>query len=364
MIDPSNRITESNKKNNSHARTYTPNFCLHKWQPNTKITGDIGVQVLDTAFFGNVDMSLYEDNLAAWNGITDNLEVVRATVTSSEEIMPDYNVLVRGRVSPGNYESVNAETIIPGNYARIDLFTDIMGNRTMDQNVRTFIHEMGHAFNLWHPNDNEPCSYKSIMYQSGNDKKSDEITLHDQNNLYKLHDNSAKTLSSEPQTNEILTEYQINTVNAIDIFSLDELEGLAEYVVKGRILDNGENIHTKYSQYTKTGFEISDVYKGDLEAGDIIYIGEDYFKESIEGVETSFYYNGYTKSVPEKEYIFFLVKKPNFDEYGLAYSSLSRYSLDSNAQLKPSIDTHSCNSEVFSEDNYTNIKQDVLLRYQ
>ena len=30
IIDPSNRIPESNKNNNSHARIYAPNFCLHK----------------------------------------------------------------------------------------------------------------------------------------------------------------------------------------------------------------------------------------------------------------------------------------------------------------------------------------------
>ena len=41
IIDSSNRIHESNKSNNSHARTYTPDFCLHKWQPTTKLTEEI-----------------------------------------------------------------------------------------------------------------------------------------------------------------------------------------------------------------------------------------------------------------------------------------------------------------------------------
>lgn len=239
-----------------------------------------------------------------------------------------------------------------------------MGNQAKDHNVRAFVHELGHAFNLWHPNDTEACSYKSIMYQSKNGRASKKITLHDQYNIYKLHDNAKSILSSELPENEILTQYQINTVNAIDIFSLDELEELAEYVVKGRILDEGENVHTKLSQYTKTGFEISDVYKGELDVGDIIYIGEDYFKEYIEGVETSFYYDGYKESIPGKEYIFFLVKKPDFDVYGLAYSSLSKYSPESSVQSKANLLSPCCDSAVFSEENYSNIEQEVLLKYQ
>jgi len=386
IIDPSNRIPESNKSNNSHARTYTPDFCLHKWQPNTKLTGEIGVQVVDTALFdvmgGSMDISAYADNIGAWNDITDNLEVVRASLTSSTTLMSGYNVLIQGGISPGNKTITNGETIIFGTnpYARIVLYTDVLENQNLAYNTRVLVHELGHAFNLGHPNEFGPsCNYRSMMYQSGHALHSYEVTLHDQYGLYMLHDNAVKSSSAELSISSKValasepTEYQIRTSSEVEVYSLDDLEHLAEYVVKGKILDAGENIHTRYSQYTKTGFEISEVYKGDLEAGEIIYIGEDYFKETnaVDGTETTFYFNGYTESIVGEEYVFFLVKKPSFDVYGLAYSTLSRHNLGSGSDLRVSsriaIDSHTgCDGEgaSFTKENYSEIKEKVSLKYQ
>ena len=234
------------------------------------------------------------------------------------------------------------------------------------------MHELGHAFNLGYPNEfGSSCNYRSMMYQSGHDLLLYKVTLHDQYGLYMLHDNAVKSSSAERSMSSELalvsepTEYQIHTSS--------ELEHLAEYVVKGKILDVGENIHTRYSQYTKTGFEISEVYKGDLEAGEIIYIGEDYFKETnaVDGTETTFCFNGYTKSTVGEEYVFFLVKKPSFDVYGLAYSILSSYNLGSGSDLRVSsrmaVDSHTgCGGEgaSFTKENYGEIKEEVSLKYQ
>ena len=242
------------------------------------------------------------------------------------------------------------------------------------------MHELGHAFNLGYPNEfGSSCNYRSMMYQSGHDLLLYKVTLHDQYGLYMLHDNAVKSSSAERSMSSELalvsepTEYQIHTSSEVAVYSLDELEHLAEYVVKGKILDAGENIHTRYSQYTKTGFEISEVYKGDLEAGEIIYIGEDYFKETnaVDGTETTFCFNGYTKSTVGEEYVFFLVKKPSFDVYGLAYSILSSYNLGSGSALRASsrmaVDAHTgcCGEDAsFAEENYNEIKEKVSLKYQ
>jgi hypothetical protein len=116
-----------------------------------------------------MNMSIYENNIGAWNNITDNLEVVRASVTGSASLMSVYNVLIQRAISPSNSTQTNAQTTVSGAnpYARIILYTDTMENRSSSYNARVLVHELGHAFNLGHPNEYGPsCNYRSIMYQS------------------------------------------------------------------------------------------------------------------------------------------------------------------------------------------------------
>ena len=95
--------------------------------------------------------------------------------------------------------------------------------------------------------------------------------------------------------------------------SLEEVEDLTKYIVRGRILDDAKQKLERYgSKYvvfgvTVSSFEISHVYKGDLKEGDKIPIAERYYTLEENDVTTRFDLD-YAPSVPNHEYIFFLIK--------------------------------------------------------
>lgn len=369
-IDPNNIVPESNENNNSHARIYEPDFCLHPWFNYLKETGDISVQVSNTAFFGNVDMSIFEDTLGAWNGITNSLEVVDAAVSSSDSLLDGYDVLIKGMTRPvAAPANTRAETTMKGvsqtPRTTIELYTNSsMATSSRSDNARTIIHELGHVFNLQHPDEFGPtCRYTSIMYQSGNPLGKNEIKLHDKYAIYMLHEIGARLLDIQPKAEEESHEYQTFFRYPDEIYSLDELESYAPYVVKGRILDEGQNMNVGGNYYTRTGFEVNKVYKGDLESGQTIYLEEPYYQEVIAGENYTRYYDGYTKSIVGDEYIFFLNKNSDTEEYGVVKAPLSRYNLSREDTIVEDVDNQST-KKVYTAENHSKIKEEVLQKYQ
>ena len=95
--------------------------------------------------------------------------------------------------------------------------------------------------------------------------------------------------------------------------TVEELKDLSDYIVKGTLLDDARQ--KLYSTapgvvtfgVTVSSFEVSKVYKGDLKAGDVIPIAERYYTVEEDG-ETVRYELGYAPSVPNEEYIFFLIQ--------------------------------------------------------
>lgn len=102
--------------------------------------------------------------------------------------------------------------------------------------------------------------------------------------------------------------------------SLEEVEDLAEYIVRGKLLDDAKQKLERYGSefvgfgVTVSSFEISHVYKGSLKEGDKIQIAERYYTLEKNGVTTR-YELGYAPSVPNQEYIFFLIKAPDKNKF-------------------------------------------------
>lgn len=189
------------------------------------------------------------------------------------------------------------------------------------------------------------------------------MKLHNQYAIYVLHKIGERLLNVQPKAEEESHEYQTFSRYPIEVYSLDELESYAQYVVKGRIVDEGQDMHVGSHSYTRTGFEISKVYRGDLEAGQTIYLEEPYYQEKVVDENYTRYYNGYTKSIVGDEYIFFLDKRPDMEEYRTVMASLSRYNLSRQDTIGEDVDNQST-KKVFNAENHSKIKEEVLQKYR
>lgn len=102
--------------------------------------------------------------------------------------------------------------------------------------------------------------------------------------------------------------------------SLEEVENLSEFIVKGHLLDDAkQKLYSPESGVvvygvTVSSLEISKVYKGKLNAGETIPIAEKYYTLDESG-ETTRYELGYAPSNPGTEYIFFLNKAIDSNEF-------------------------------------------------
>lgn len=74
-------------------------------------------------------------------------------------------------------------------YCNVVFAKEVSQNTNEEFYRYTLIYELGHVFTLGHPNAS--CLYKSIMQPSGingdDDKKSNEITLHDAYGVYNAY---------------------------------------------------------------------------------------------------------------------------------------------------------------------------------
>lgn len=159
--------------------------------------------------------------------------------------------------------------------------------------------------------------------------------------------------------------------------TLQEVEDLGDYIVKGRLLDDAKQKlycpepGTVTFGVTVSSFEITDVYKGNLKEGDKIPIAERYYTLEEKG-EMTRYELGYAPSTPNKEYIFFLSKEDDFNEflrgfYTPSVKETGRYPVintkDSNAPNISSMTAEELNLVATEPTTYQKIYQQVIDKY-
>lgn len=363
-VDSAKEVTESNENNNVGTANYNIVYCTHKSTSCFLLYpgNNLSVQVKNNAIYGFLTRDFYSENLGAWNGITDKCRVTRAFV--SDATPTDADILIYAdaqKVGQGYRASSVTLHENEHDYTEVVINNKEMGNDSISACCRTLIHELGHVFTLAHPT----CSYESIMWQSSTQKppKSDEITFHDAYGVYDAY-NNARNGSNE---NEVgvskSSKIQIVTADlAQPIENINDIENMAQYIVKGKILDDSKNILPEYgSGYTKTGLEITDVYKGDLNTGDVITLTELYYT-SKDGVEIR--REGYSASTPGEEYLFYLGPQYEDGTYGIVCTVLGRYSLEDTQAL--SDDTESIEANIAEEyaPLYQQLKTEVMNLYK
>ncbi len=102
--------------------------------------------------------------------------------------------------------------------------------------------------------------------------------------------------------------------------TMGKLEDLSAVIVKGSLLDDAKQklhfpeVGVVGDGVTVSSFEISKVYKGNLQIRDKISIAESYYTFTENGTQTC-YAQGYAPSVAGQKYIFFLTKSPEDNEF-------------------------------------------------
>lgn len=104
-----------------------------------------------------------------------------------------------------------------------------------------------------------------------------------------------------------------------DAGSLEELEDHAKYIVQGKFYDDAREDIQKDGEVitfgaTVSSFEITKVYKGDFEVGDVIKVAEQYYVEEQDGQQTLVHYGNYMPSDVGREYLMFFDNPPENSE--------------------------------------------------
>ena len=326
------------------------------------------VQINTNAFFGYMTQDLYASKLGAWNGITDKVKIKNVVVSSSDNISDETQVYILSDAEAFNlFPYTPAWTEQTGNSNALIVITlndALMSTRTEEQCARTLIHELGHVFGMDHPNESEDgCEYASILYQSSYDnptKCSSQVTGHDKYGLYNIYEDLSVQAANLEQ-GELCSNVLVYLDKLIQVDSEQVLSNNSDYIVKGRTLPNKQNIATDFSGYTQTNLIVDDVFKGEgLTQGEIIQIKEPYYTRVLDsGVEKTTYYDGYTPSEEGEEYIFFLNRLDNSNDFVLTFTSLSRYT--ANDIVVTGIFEE--NSVGYSEEIYKELREAVIEKY-
>ena len=371
VIDTLNEVKEANENNNSDLKEYNVRYCIHRSNNITEPpfpADDVKVQINTNAFFGYMTQDLYASKLGAWNGITDKVKIKNVVVSSSDNISDETQVYILSDAEAFNlFPYTPAWTEQTGNSNALIVITlndALMSTRTEEQCARTLIHELGHVFGMDHPNESEDgCEYASILYQSSYDnptKCSSQVTGHDKYGLYNIYEDLSVQAANLEQ-GELCSNVLVYLDKLIQVDSEQVLSNNSDYIVKGRTLPNKQNIATDFSGYTQTNLIVDDVFKGEgLTQGEIIQIKEPYYTRVLDsGVEKTTYYDGYTPSEEGEEYIFFLNRLDNSNDYVLTFTSLSRYT--ANDIVVTGIFEE--NSVGYSEEIYKELREAVIEKY-
>ncbi|TQI67243.1 hypothetical protein LY85_1930 [Clostridium sp. KNHs216] len=149
---------------------------------------------------------------------------------------------------------------------------------------------------------------------------------------------------------------------------------LSQYIVRGSLLDDAKQKLERHGQkfpvygVTVSSFRISQVYKGNLNPGDVIPIAERYYTVKEEGKIVR-YELGYAPSIPDKEYIFFLIPAEDKNEflrgtYGPMIGETARYPVVDPAEFDVDSKTaEELNLVVRDVEDYRAIYKEVIRKY-
>jgi hypothetical protein len=159
--------------------------------------------------------------------------------------------------------------------------------------------------------------------------------------------------------------------------TLEEVEKLSGYIVKGRLKNDAkQKLYTPDAKtvifgVTVSSFEITKVYKGNLKEGDKIPIAERYYTLEENGGTTR-YELDYAPSISGKEYIFFLNKAPDKNEFMRGFYSpvikeTGRYPVitqkDSNFSKRGLMSANELNLVKTEPSTYQKIYNQVIDKY-
>ncbi len=369
--DSLKEVTESNEKNNLGTAIYNIVYCTHDAEYCTLLYpgNNLAVQIKRNAVYGLLTEEFYSENLPSWNGITDDCRITSAKI-SDKELTNDIDILIYADAKAaglGNRAASITQHNDEHDCTEIAINNNLMGDPNVEDEEeasnRTLIHELGHVFTLGHPNAS--CLYQSIMqqtYSGDDDKKSNEITLHDAYGVYNAYKNARNRSSANKKETKDTPKVRISISDYVPIRSIDDIENIAGYVIKAKVLEGKENTSfEEYSGgYTKINLEVTDVYKGDLNIGDVIPLMERYY---IEDDGTELRRDGYSASEVGKEYLFFVGK---YDDglYDTVCTVLGRYSLEDTQALNGEVDTIETNIVEEYKPLYYQLKEEVINKYK
>lgn len=173
-------FNESNYSNNSSSKKYDIIYCTHFWSGAkfANVTAkDINIQVKSSAT--NVFSKNIFNRVSDWNGITDKVKINSPNFSDSNT---SANIIVEGAVllEPDTLGQTSLNKLI-------QLNTDSLSKVEEKGQIRTFLHEVGHAMGLAHPEDDKNCNYRALMRQTKNSLMEYNLTNHDKYNLIKLY---------------------------------------------------------------------------------------------------------------------------------------------------------------------------------
>ena len=338
--DSLDEVDESNEENNLTENDYFVYYCTHYSTVNPKRvnSSDLLVRVDPSAVTDNITLSLISGSLGAWNNITDECSITRAVQASSDQ---GEDITILGQEYSGTSTSlldfdIAGDTYYFNGKSIITLYWGVLNQSSDGQIQRTIRHELGHAFGLGHAYTDD-CDYLCLMAQSSNDPLLQNVTpnWHDKYNLYALYED-VETYNIEDSTtlvgnnNSNIIRSEVDYVEPLE--NVEQIENRADYILKVKILPFSENIMINNERgYTKTMVEVTEVYSGDIDVGDIINLREPYFSITNDsGISQEIYTGNYYKSEVGSEYIVFVSKYLDDDLYGLRFGDRGRYEANIN----------------------------------
>ena len=210
------------------------------------------------------------------------------------------------------------------------------------------------------PDYAENVNVKKIIKEKLN-YENDEAILYNFYDNYNAYKNARNRNSTNKTETKDTPKVRISISDYVPIHSIDDIENIAGYVIKAKVLEGKENTSfEEYSGgYTKINLEVTDVYKGDLNIGDVIPLMERYY---IEDDGTELRRDGYSASEVGKEYLFFVGK---YDDglYDTVCTVLGRYSLEDTQVLNGEVDTIEANIVEEYKPLYYQLKEEVMNKY-
>lgn len=200
-VDANNAIKESSESNNVSKRSYKVVYCVHKSTtiPGLRDAKNMIICIDPSAYAANpgdlgLSADIYQGYLNVWDGYSPNVTFTDEFYVATEQKLISELGLTPDIVIKGDFDVDEtkpfANTQCNGVKAIIKINLKRAALRSDQENARTLVHEVGHAFQLGHPEfDNiSGYYYYAIMRQTGDNYAWDDLTPHDIYNLQKMYE--------------------------------------------------------------------------------------------------------------------------------------------------------------------------------